>query len=202
MKTCQRKKGLNLVVSIFSNFCVLDAEDVSLWCRWRVDAHSWADMSLNRQSRLQKVQRPWAHALELDKPCIDTRRGIERADAKNLELRPKFCWGQELFFWYNYRYSCMLPSGKQTGHFKRWQVEHLHTNRWQSRVHRVVNIDTSQLKTKGWPVVTSDHVQLAHNSRKLLRNLLAAISLFLFYLFHLDPIQIIEESGFPRSQAI
>ena len=44
---------------------------------------------------------------------------------------------------------------------------------------------------------TSDHARLAHNSHKLLRNLLAAISLFPFYL---DPIQIIEDSGFPRAK--
>ena len=50
-------------------------------------------------------------------------------------------------------------------------------------------------KQKDGHYSSSDHVQLAHNSHKLLHNLLAAISLFLFYL---SPIQIIEDSGFYR----
>ena len=53
-------------------------------------------------------------------------------------------------------------------------------------------------KQKDGHYSSSDHVHLAHNSHKLLRNLLAAISLFPFYL---DPIQIIEKkSGFPRAK--
>ena len=77
-------------------------------------------------------------------------------------------------------------------------------NTYTPTVNRAVHTELSTWIRHNWKqkddqYSTSDHVQLAHNSHKLLSNLLVAISLFLFYL---DPIQIIEDSGFSRSQAI
>ena len=55
----------------FPSFCTWDAEDVSLCCRGRLDTHSGADMSSNRQPVLQKS--PRASGIPWTKPSLRQR---------------------------------------------------------------------------------------------------------------------------------